>query len=96
MRLFPKSLLSHTLVKPNILTQINDSLIINTSYSPSSTLSSPENWQEFFWAQMESTAPAVVQGNTSWEMTQFMLLPQARLPPQPRTTLYIRNQKWNF
>lgn len=29
----------------------------------------------------------LVQGNTSWQMTQFTLLLQARLPHQPRTTL---------
>lgn len=37
---------------------------------------------------MESTAAAVVQGNTSWQMPQFTLLPQARLRHQLRTTLY--------
>lgn len=37
---------------------------------------------------MESTAAVVVQGNTSWQMPQFTLLPQARLLHQLRTTLY--------
>lgn len=73
---------------------MNDSLVINTFY-----FLQPQPYTQLSWKLngiFLISAPAVMQGNTIWQRTQFTLLPQARLPHQPRTTFYIRNPKWGF